>query len=166
MKRQTQLQVCVLFLVGLTVGCASVSENLISPPNVELTDVEVMDLGFNHQTFLLSFEVDNTNAFSLPVSYVDYGVTLDDQLFASGETVSEFTVPARGNAKFAIRVELDLLRTSPKLLSIVRAGVRQNIPYTLRGSLRINIPLTPPVRYSHSGMLKFSANTTEASLLR
>lgn len=140
-------------------ACATMPNSLFSTPSVELNNVQVVGLGFKSQTFLLSFDVANPNPFPLPVSSISYGVKLDGLRFASGETASEFTVPADGDAQFAIKVDLNLLQTAPQLLSIVRAGVRQDIPYELEGRLGVDIPLTPTVRYRNSGTIRLSSNS-------
>lgn len=165
MNRQTNIRVCLLLLAGFLGGCATVSERLLSSPSVELSDVQVLGLGFKSQTFLLSFDVTNPNSFSLPVSHVNYGVKLDGQRFASGETAGNFTVPAGGSEQFAIRVEVDLLRTAPQLLSIFRAGTRQDIPYQLEGRFSVDVPLVPSIQYSHNGSIRLDANITNALLL-
>ncbi len=145
----------VLFGLG---ACASLSENIISRPEVELRDVQVVGLGFKAQTFLLSFDVSNPNPFPLPINHISYSLKLDDQRFASGETPSDFSVPAGGDTEFAISVELDLLTTAPRLLSIVRAGVQSEIPYELKGELGIDIPLTPPVSYRTDGSIRLNSS--------
>ena len=147
------LLACVVF----TGACSTLPENLISSPNVELSDVRVIGLDFSNQSFLLSFDVDNPNAFALPVKNVNYGVKLDGQRFASGETDSNFTVPANGTTQFAITVDLNLLQTAPQLLSIVRDAARDEISYELEGELGVNVPFAPPVRYASSGMIQLSA---------
>lgn len=143
----------VLVSCGLA-ACASLPENMISSPEIELRDVQVMGLGFDNQTFLLSFDISNPNPFPLPVNHVRYGVRLDGQRFASGETKSSLSVPAGGATQFAISVELDLLRTAPQLLTIIRAGTRRDIPYALEGALGIDIPMTPPVSYRTDGTIR------------
>lgn len=143
----------IIALCGLC-GCASLPENLISKPEVELRDVQVVGLGFKAQTFLLSLNVSNPNAFPLPVSHISYGLKLDGHRFASGETPCEISVPASGETEFAISVELDLLTTAPKLLSIVRDGARGEIPYELNGELGLDIPLTPSVSFGTDGSIK------------
>jgi len=140
-------------------ACASLPENLISKPKVELSDVQIVGLGFKNQTFLLSFDIHNPNPFPLPVSHVSYGVRLDGHRFASGQTPSEFLVPASGDEQFAISVELDLLTTAPQLLSIVRDGARTEVPYDLEGQLGIDIPLTPPVAYRTSGAIRLNSSS-------
>lgn len=138
-------------------ACETLPENLIEKPEVALRDVQVIGLGLNAQTFLLSFDITNPNPFPLPVSHVSYGVKLDGQRFATGETPSEIRVPSDGATQFAISVELDLLNTAPALWSIVREGVRGEVPYELEGELGIDIPLTPPVRYRSTGAIRLNS---------
>lgn len=146
--------VAMTVALGGLAACASLPENVIARPQVELSGVQVMGLGFRNQTFLLSFDIRNPNPFPLPVNHVSYGVRLDGQRFASGETVSDISVPAGGDAEFAISVELDLLNTAPQLLSIMRDGTRGQIPYSLEGRLGIDIPMTPPVTYRTDGAIR------------
>lgn len=143
----------VLLALALT-GCATTMENLVKSPTVELRSVQVLGLGFNGQTFLLSFDINNPNPFPMPVSSVSYGLKLDGQRFATGETPSEFSVPASSNGQFAISVDLNLLQTAPQLLSIVRQGVRKDVAYELEGRLTVDIPLAPVVSYRNSGFIR------------
>ena len=106
------------------------------------------------QTFLLSFDVSNPNPFALPVRSVSYGIKLDGQRFAGGKTPSEFSVPANGETKFAISVDLNLLQTAPQLLSIVRQSVREDVTYELEGALAVDLPFTPSVSYRNAGSIR------------
>jgi LEA14-like dessication related protein len=135
-------------------GCATLPESLVERPELKLRDVQLVGLGFNAQTFLLSFDISNPNAFPLPVNHIRYAVKLDGQRFASGATSSEVEVPANGATEFAISVDLDLLSTAPGLLSIVREGARRDVPYELEGELGIDIPLAPAVRYGTRGHIR------------
>ena len=148
----------ILFVLVALGGCASLPENLIARPAVELRDVQVMGLGFNSQTFLLSFDISNPNSFALPVNHISYGVKLDGQRFASGKTASDISVPAGATSQFAISVELDLLNSAPRLLSVLRDGTRGEIPYELEGQLGIDIPLTPPVTYRTAGAIRLDSH--------
>jgi LEA14-like dessication related protein len=145
----------VLALSGLA-ACASLSENIIASPEVELRDVQVMGLGFDSQMFLLSFDIRNPNPFPLPVRHIRYGVRLDGQRFASGETESSISVPAGGETDFALSVELDLLKTAPQLLTIIRAGARRDIPYALEGELGVDIPMAPAVSFRSDGTIRLA----------
>ena len=143
-------------ILGLTWlgGCASIPEDAISRPVVELRDIQVMGLGFSAQTFLLTFDVSNPNAFPLPLNSIKYRLKLDGQLFASGETPCDISIPAGGNSDFAMSVELDLLSTAPQLLTLVREGKRNAIPYELKGEFGIGVPLVPTVTYRTNGSIR------------
>ncbi len=143
----------VLLALALS-GCATTVEDIVKTPGVELRDVEVLGLGFNGQTFLLSFDVENPNPFALPVSSVSYSLHLDGQRFASGQTPGEFSVPAGGRGEFAISVDLNLLHSAPQLLSIVRQGVRKDVAYELDGRFALDLPLAPAVSFRNSGSIR------------
>lgn len=147
----------IVLLVTCLSGCAALPEGLIKAPDVNLRDVQVMGLGFNSQSFLLSFDIANANSFSLPIRNVEYDVRLDGRRFASGETSSEFTIPANGRSSFAISVELDLLQTTPQLLSIVRNGARRDIAYELNGRLDVDIALVPTLTFRNSGTVHLNS---------
>lgn len=146
----------MLLVSGFLSACAGM-EFAINPPVVSLTAVEVADADFSKQTFVLSFDVVNPNSFTLPINYVTYGVTLDDQRFASGESVASFTVPANGDGEFAISVDLDLFRTAPQLLYIVRDGATRDLSYELSGKLGIDIPFVDSVPFRHSGEIRLQS---------
>lgn len=158
MHRSTITRALLLLVFSLG-GCASMPDSPVSSPTVQLKNVQVVGLGFKGQTFLLSFDVENPNAFPLPIRNIDYGVKLDGQQFASGQTTSEFTVPANGDSSFAISVDLNLLQTSPQLLFIVRDGARSDIRYELEGRLGVDIPLVPSLKYRNNGTIRLSSNS-------
>ena len=157
MKPLNRVSTGMLTAVLLTLsGCATSVQDLIKTPTVELSAVQVVGLGFNSQTFLLSFDISNPNGVALPVRSVDYALKLDGHRFASGETPSEFTVPAHGATQFAISVDLDLLKTAPQLLSIVRQSARREVGYELDGRLAVDLPLVPAVSYRNTGTIRMS----------
>lgn len=139
-----------ILMAGLLSGCAG-TEALVTAPSVSLTSVEVQKIGFEGQTFLLKFDVENANSFPLPIKEIRYSVLLGNQRFASGKTQCDFTIPARGDGKFAISVNLDLLNAGTELAAIIGGGVRDSVIYELDGSLTVDIPLLRPIRFSSTG---------------
>jgi len=146
----------LLLATALLCACASTGD-LVRAPDVSLRNVQMTDVDLSRQTFLLSFDVANPNPFPLPISTVSYGVELDSQRFASGQTQGGFTVPASGDGEFAISVELNLLRTAPQLLYIIHDGERRDIAYELKGQLGVDLPLVKPVQFKSSGAIRFLA---------
>jgi LEA14-like dessication related protein len=154
--RHKALAATVVAFVALG-GCASLPEDIVARPDVSLRDVKVTGLGFNGQTFLLTFDISNPNPFLLPVNHVRYSVRLDGQRFASGETPCDISIPASGSSEVSISVDLDLLATAPQLLSIVRDGARGAIPYELHGQLGLDLPLAPAVRFGKQGSISLNS---------
>ena len=142
-------------------GCASTGV-MIEKPDVSLRNVKVTDVDLGGQTFVLDFAVVNPNPFPLPVRSVSYGVELEGLSLASGETQGAFTVPAGGNSHFAISVDVDLVRTAPQLMFIVREGLYRDIPYALEGSLVIDVPLAKPVSFRNQGSIRLDAGALAA----
>ena len=94
---------------------------------------------------------------SLPISSISYGVELDGQRFASGETPCSILVPAGGDGSFEISVDLNLLQTAPQLLFVVRDAARRDIPYKLEGRMAFDIPLSPSVQFADTGSIQLSS---------
>lgn len=141
-----------LAMALILVSCAA-TDTLVATPSVRLTNVTLENMSFNKQTFLLGFEVNNPNAFPLPVNAIKYRVQLDDEHFAGGETQAGFTIPARGTDSFAISVELDILNRVNQITSLIAGGMPDNVSYRVEGSLAVDIPFTRPLPFSSSGVI-------------
>ena len=59
-------------------------------------------------------------------------------------------------------MQVDLLKTAPQLLYIVKDSLKRDIPYELTGQLGLDIPLTDPVRFSSSGEIRLQAVSRQA----
>lgn len=151
---------CVTYLLAtcLLAACASTG-TLISTPGVSLRNVQMTEVDFASQTFLLDFDVTNPNPFPLPITDVAYGVELDGHRFASGKAAAGFTVPASGDQQFAISVELNLLKTAPQLLHVVGEGANRDIPYELKGRLGVDIPFAKPLTFETKGEIRLQARS-------
>ena len=137
---------------AMLAGCAH-TETLVAPPEVRLTSVELEKASFDRQTFLLGFDVGNPNPFPLPISSIRYRISLDETRFAGGETAAEFTVPAGGENRFLLSVELDLLNTANQLGFLLRGGLPEHVDYRLDGSLTVDIPFARPLAFSSTGTI-------------
>ena len=161
-QRNALRDMSLIAMAFVLTACANM-ETVISAPGVSLRNVTVTSLGFSSQTFLLGFDVVNPNPFPLPVSEVSYGIKLDGHGFANGETAANFVIPAQGDGEFAISVQLNLLKTAPQLLYVVRDGVRGDIPYALSGVLVIDLPLVKPVSFSSAGAIHMQASNSRVA---
>lgn len=157
MRIQDRIRVTGLTLVTLLLASCATLEPIIATPGVSLRNVHVTDLDYKAQTFLLDFDITNPNPFPLPINYVSYGIELDGQHFAGGSASSAFTVAARSDGEFSISVELDLLRTAPKLLYTVHDAATRDVPYSLKGELGIDIPTAPRLSFHNEGEIRLYA---------
>lgn len=158
MTTTRQIILVPVTIAALLLSSCAALEEIAVPPQVTLRSVAVKDLDFKRQTFVLAFDVTNPNPLTLPVKSVDYGLELDGQRFASGEVLSSFTIPGGGDTTFSISVDLDLFNTAPQLIGIVRDGMRRDIPYSLVGSLGVDLPLVNPVRFETGGTIRLTSN--------
>ena len=145
---------CLFFLTMILLSSCATTRPSIQPPAVTLTSVKVDTVGMGAQSFLLGFSVSNPNPFPLPVKGIRYDIRLDKQAFAGGETQGDFVVAARGDGKFVIGVELDLLQTVSQLRSLLAGGMREAVEYELQGSLAVDIPFARPIPFSNSGVVR------------
>ena len=160
MNTESTPQVMVAILCIALGACAPLPQSAFESPQVRLSGVECTGLGFNAQTFVLSFDVTNPNSFDLPVTAVAYGLHLEGRRFASGETSGQFTVPAHGNREYAISVDLDLLSTSPQLLAAIRDGVRNSVRYELKGRFVVDLPDSTVIKYRNAGQVELGGSAT------
>ena len=153
MYRLTNMRNTIAVAALLLSACATL-EDLVTPPGVSLRNVHAEELGFDRQTFLLSFDVSNPNPFPLPLTEIRYGIELDGMRFASGRTPASLNIPAGSDSEFAIRVEMDLVSTVPDLLFVLRNGMDRDIPYSLKGELHTSIPGARPVHFASAGAVR------------
>ena len=153
------ISVRVASLVAITAisACAGTG-SLISSPEVRLMSIEMTGANYNQQTFLLAFDVNNPNPFPLPIKSVRYWLRLGEQRFASGETQGNFTVPSEGNGSFVISVQLDLLRTTSNISSLIRTGLSRDFDYELNGSIAVDIPFVKPLEFKSGGNIEMQAS--------
>ncbi len=150
------VRVTSLAAIAAISACAG-NGSLISSPEVRLMSIEMIRADFDRQTFLLGFDVSNPNPFPLPIRSVRYRLRLGEQRFASGETQGNFTVPSEGNGKFTISVQLDLLRTTSNISTLIRTGMSRDVDYELSGSFAVDIPFAKPLGFKSGGNIELQA---------
>ena len=156
MNRTIAITFTLLFVLTGCAGAPTVPA--IEQPTVELRGVEMGKLRLSGQTVMLKFDVANPNPFPLPIESIRYHVMIDDASFASGETPSSFSVPAGGASSFDISVELDVLRSSNNIATLLKSGMRKPVEYELNGTLAVDIPLVKPLQFKNVGVISIASN--------
>jgi len=142
-----------LALVSLVLAACASTGLRIETPSVTLQSIRLEEVDLSRQRFVLNFGVQNPNPFPLPIRAVRYRIMLDDQRFADGETVSDFTIPSRGDGSFSITVETELLRSGTQLAGLLRNATRESVDYELAGDLTVDIPFAPPLEFARRGTI-------------
>ncbi len=145
----------LLGLLGLLLaGCASIPRDLRSP-ELSLVGVEAEDLSVFEQRLLVRLKVFNPNEVELPVRGIDLDVFLEGERLATGTTERAFTVPARGEAEFDMRVRASAATALLKVLERGRKrdGEGQSLRYRIRGEVRTALGLLRKLPFDEQGTL-------------
>lgn len=93
-------------LAGLCTGCASLRAMAAGRPTASVASVEVGRWAMDGATVDIDLEIDNPYTLPMPLTSVEYRMRQGEQLFASGRSTLTGVVPAHGQRR--VRVELDV----------------------------------------------------------
>jgi len=83
-----------LMLISISAACSSVS-NVVEPPKVVVQQVTLQHLSLRETTGLVTLNVTNPNAFTLPLQGVSYHLRLNGVAVASGEQAQSMSLPSQ-----------------------------------------------------------------------
>lgn len=135
----------------LSSGCSTLMAS-VEPPQLALSNVQMLSSTLLEQRYRLTLRVNNPNAVALPISGMSYAVKFAGVDFASGVTPNAFRIPARGEHLVDIDVSTNLLRSAQQLVAILRANP-DSLDYELTGSVDVDLPLIGAIPFSKSGVV-------------
>jgi LEA14-like dessication related protein len=138
-----------LLVVAALAGCATLAPHF-DHPRLYLVGVEVKDATLGEQHFRVRVLVQNPNDRAMPVQGIDYTIRLGDEDFGTGSTVSEFTVPARGEAEFEMLMTTNLAATLWKVLPRLKDST-QPLEYRLVGKVRTGLAFLHTIPFDERG---------------
>ena len=145
--------VLVLVLGALCIGCSSVQK-----PTASLKSADIGGVGADGFTVNFDLDVSNSNAFDLPLTDADYGLSLGGVKLVNDTLKPGGSIPAGGSTSLSIPVRLnfeDLLKAE----KAIRSG-GGDVPYEFEGALgfsaggaagglaSLGVPTKIPLRYS------------------
>ena len=144
-------RILVLTLLILPAACASITQ--LEAPQLEVVDVRMLSGDLTRQQLRVRLRVTNPNDRELPVKGITYKVEVGGEEFASGQSESEFTVPALGTAEFDMSMSANMVAALAGVLSggdkldeakyrlsgrvNLRQGLLRSIPFEKEGSFRL-----------------------------
>lgn len=143
----------LLTMLWLT-GCAAIGPRL-QAPELSIASVEIVKGDLFEQRLRARVRVKNPNDRELRVRGITYTVELGGEELGRGLSGSSFVVPPRGEAEFDMLVTANLAGTLLKLLERARrsGGVPNELPYHLRGEVKLDAGLLRTVPFDQKGTL-------------
>jgi LEA14-like dessication related protein len=143
----------LVFLVSLActqaLGC-SIFMRSIERPQAEVRHVSVTSAGFTGVTGELQLDVTNPNNFGVPLSGIDWQLSVGGARAVTGRVELSQTIPARGVAPITTSMTIDA-RDALVVASVLARGVRD---YQLSARLHFSTAVGPlDVDVEHRGTL-------------
>ena len=143
----TKITSIIIFIVSVFSfsGCSSNSlgiKGIAEPPRVTVQDVRFENFTWQGGNAMFTLNVSNPNAFGLPLSGIDYSLSLNGVEVGKGASQQSLQIPAQQSRSVQFPLRLSFVNMATVLPGLVRQGTMQ---YQLRGSVQLplfNIPFT------------------------
>lgn len=125
----------LLIATGMA-GCAGGGLAKPQAPNVSLGGMQIVSMDLTQQTIRLSLNLDNPNAFMLPLRGLGYDLKLNGKSFISGSSNDQVNIPANGTSTLNLDVSANLLSmfNDLKALNLLSGAP---LDYELSGSVGV-----------------------------
>ena len=144
MNKITSIIIFVISLFSLT-ACGPNGagiKGIAEPPGVSVQDVSFQRFSWQGGEALISINLSNPNAFPLPLTGVDYALTLNGVEVGMGSREQSVQIPARQSRLVQFPLTLSFVNMASVLPGLMRQGT---IQYQLSGSVHLplfKIPFT------------------------
>lgn len=110
--------------LGIVLFCSACSlvQAPTRAPEIRLASLQPERLGVQRQVFLLRLVLDNPNDVELRVAAGRLRLDIEEIRIGAGELVDGFALPANAQGAATVRIQTDLLRQAPRLLSWLMTG--------------------------------------------
>ncbi len=142
------------FLVGvcLLAGCATLAE-LVETPGVTIAELAIVEAGLTSQSFRVGLDIDNPNAFAIPLARIDYALDIGGQKFATGSSTENVTLAANGSQRVVLEFQTNLMSSAQQLAQLLLSGSREELDYRVYGGLGVDLPFTDRLGFESVGRI-------------
>ncbi|MEO8315850.1 MAG: LEA type 2 family protein [Pseudomonadota bacterium] len=134
---------CLALLAG---GCSLVPK--FKQPQLDVVEVRMLRGDLLQQELRVGMRVQNPNDRDLNVRSIQYEVRVAGEAFAHGESDRDFTVPARGEARFDLGVTAN---AAAALLRLLGGGRLEAIDYQITGKVTLASGLVRSIPFDEKG---------------
>jgi LEA14-like dessication related protein len=145
MKRILTLLAC-----SLLSACAAMLPRL-EPPQLTVTQVELIGGNLQQQQVHLTLHVINPNARAIDVRGIDCNLELSGEAFATGSTEAAFTLPASGETDFGLNVTAHL---DTALVALMSGLGHRTVDYRMYGQVHLGSGLMRNIPFEQKGRVK------------
>jgi len=137
------------FIALLTLG-ACVTPQSVQPPNIALENVRLLEARGLMQMVRVDLMVTNPNGFDIPLTGLDFELTVNGMDFAQGLSNAAVTLPSRGRATVPVDVSISMLSVLRQLQAVQKRGA---VDYRLSGTAFLDHALLPKLGFERAGSL-------------
>ncbi len=137
------------FMLLLSLG-ACVTPQSVEAPQVALESVRLLEAKGLVQRVRIDLLVSNPNDFDIPLTGLDFSMTVNGADFAKGLSEETVTVPRSGNAVVPVDVTINMLTVFNQIQAVQTRGA---LDYRLTGTAYLDHLLLPSVDFDRTGSL-------------
>lgn len=147
----------LISLLPVLFFCGCQSFPAIQEPKVSLNSVNIAGVTLSGVNLIANVDVENHNAFSIPMPKVDWELFVNDSSFTSGTVEKEGSIASNGKISLDIPMSVGydrLYGTLGSLAGLLGSGSRE-LPYKVAMGISFPLPLLENIVYKldHSGSL-------------
>jgi LEA14-like dessication related protein len=127
-----------------------VTPQSVEAPQVALANVRLLDAKGLMQRIRVDLLVSNPNEFDIPLTGLDFNMTVNGVDFANGLSEEAVTVPRSGSAVVPVEVTIRMLTVLNQIQAVQKRG---SLDYRLTGTAYLDHLLLPSVDFERTGSL-------------
>jgi LEA14-like dessication related protein len=127
-----------------------VTPQSVEAPQVALANVRLLDAKGLMQRIRVDLLVSNPNDFDIPLTGLDFSMTVNGADFGNGLSNAAVTLPRRGQATVPVDVTIKMLTVFNQIQAVQKRGA---LDYRLTGTAYLDHLLLPSVSFDRTGSL-------------
>lgn len=125
-----------LWLVVFLLGACSTLGGFSQKPEVSLAGLELVELGFFEQRFVIKLRIQNPNDVDLPINGLVFDVELNGLSFAKGLSDKAVIIPRMGEALLEVTATSNLGSVLKQMRELQKGG-HDGVDYRMSGRLAL-----------------------------
>lgn len=81
---------------------------MLNSPNIRVNSLDVQNISFTKADLLLNMEFDNPNAFGIAINGFDYGLNINGDRWAEGQSLANTTIGSKESRQLSIPISLNI----------------------------------------------------------